>query len=70
MKPFNEPESQGHPRPEVGDEDVVVGEKRALGKMYYKLERFEDKYNYKSDHFAILPDEPAEVIEETEMMEA
>ena len=59
------------PRPKVGDIDEVSGElKDVRGVLYYNLVRFGSFYAYQSDLFAVLPDTPAEVIEETELQTA
>lgn len=56
------------PRPKVGDIEEVSGElKDVRGVIYYNLVRFGSFYAYQSDLFAILPDDPAEVIEEKEL---
>lgn len=65
VKPFKAPESKDKPRPEVGDEDVVFDQMEIWGIIYYNLQRFGDEFNYCADHFATLPDEPAELIEES-----
>lgn len=60
--------NQHKPSPSVGDIDKVVNEEFdiEIGAMFYQLERFGPECWYRSDMFAILPDEPAEVIEEQE----
>jgi hypothetical protein len=62
---FTEPASLNKPRPEVGDEDIVTEVVEVFCLEYYELERFGDLL-YKAEHFAVLPDAPAEVVEETE----
>lgn len=52
------------PRPEVVDIDIVTLEFEQDGYHYYLLERFGDDNGFRVDRFAILPDQPEEVIEE------
>jgi hypothetical protein len=68
VKPFIAPESIGKPKPELGDKDVVVGERKEYGSVYYLLERF-DGIVYNAEHFSPLDsdlDETALVTEEFE----
>ena len=60
-----------HPFPNIGDIDIVVKEfyVNIFDAWFYELERFPGIY-YGTHMFATLPDTPAEVIEEPEMMEA
>lgn len=62
VKPFNAPESKDKPKPEVGDKDIVVGERKEYGKIYYRLQRFEGVV-YKAEHFA-----PLSGLDETELV--
>jgi hypothetical protein len=68
VKPFNAPESKGKPKPEVGDEDVVENTSTVFGITYYALVRF-GELMYKADHFATLPDQPADELNEKEQEE-
>lgn len=45
-----------HPGPEVGDEDVVIGETKYKGNLFFYLERFGDDRAYLSTYFATLSD--------------
>lgn len=53
-----------HPGPEVGDEDIVIGNGTKHGKLYYKLGRFPRRYGYLSSYFATLPDSTADEMAE------
>lgn len=63
------PVEHGLKHPQIGDIDEVVGVFTTTS-VYYKLHGYGDNRGFRSDYFATLPDEPAEVIEEPEMMEA
>lgn len=64
----NEEENvKGAPRPQVGDIDTVANEHKRNGLLYYILDRFGPELGFLSKHFAVLPDTPAEVIEEKEL---
>lgn len=65
-KPRITNDGKEHPSPEVGDIDLVVNEKTKGGRVFYVLERFDEKLGYLSTYFATFPDTPAEVIEEEE----
>lgn len=60
-----------NPQPKIGDKltvrDEVYAEK--FNGSFYEFEEYPDCF-YLKTMFIELPDEPAEVIEETEMMEA
>lgn len=64
------PSAMNKPRPSVGDIDNVTDEVKFFGSVYYELERFGDDSLFAAECFATLPDTPAEVIEETEMVTA
>lgn len=61
-----EPGMEQAPRPEVGDIDEVIKTVCRYEQMYYILERFKMVAAYLSVHFAMLPDQPEEVIEQLE----
>lgn len=56
--------------PLVGDEDIVTNAVSKYGNTFYVLERFGMHTGFLCEHFAILPDQPAEVIEEPELATA
>lgn len=70
--PITQPErgKENAPRPQVGDVDLVIGQKQIYGEWYYALNRFGYSNGYLSTHFATLPDQPEEVVEEQELEEA
>lgn len=66
VKPFDVNEAKGKPMPEVGDEDVVTEEAEIWGALYYGLVRFPSDLVYSAEHFATLPDQTADEMEEEE----
>lgn len=62
------PCNESKPRPSVGDIDVVTNEEMdiEIGKVFYNLERFGLGCWYRSDMFAILPDNTADEMAEEE----
>lgn len=54
------------PRPEIGDEDVVLRTHKSYQRIYYILERFGNDNGYRADHFATLPDTTADEMAEEE----
>lgn len=63
VTPFSAHTSKDKPRPEVGDEDTVIGGHNIMGVHFYKLGRFDNGFSYQADHFATLPDQTADEIE-------
>jgi hypothetical protein len=63
------PDCRNAPRPEVGDIDIVTGEKMSpkMG-VFYSLERFGPDIFYWSELFATLPDETADEMQEEEFI--
>lgn len=60
---------ENHPRPEVGDNDIVTHVRphpSGDSDVYYSLERFGDRVGFKADHFATLPDATADEMAEVE----
>lgn len=49
-----------YPRPEVGDKDNVIEEVTLGPHLYYCFARFGRRHGYRSTHFAILPDQSAD----------
>jgi hypothetical protein len=68
VKPFITAQEgmENEPRPEVGDEDVVLRKHEQARHVYYILERFGEDNGYRSDHFATLPDSTADEMREEE----
>jgi hypothetical protein len=68
IKQFTDTEQgmENAPRPEVGDEDLVLTIHRRCQKVYYILERFGKDKGYRTDHFATLPDSSADEMQEAE----
>lgn len=66
IKPFIDTQEgmENAPRPEVGDEDVVLRVFKGYGHVYYILERFGEDNGYRVDHFAAVPDATADEMEE------
>lgn len=50
--------------PKVGDKDIVITAEESKGFTWYELERFGPEIVYRADHFATLPNEDSELIEE------
>lgn len=63
------PVEHGLKHPQIGDIDEVT-EVLETTSVYYKLHGYADNRGFRSDFFAILPDTPAEVIEEEELVTA
>lgn len=68
IKPFTDTQQgmENAPRPEVGDEDIVARAEEQYHHVYYILERFGDDKGYRADHFATLPENTADEMEEVE----
>lgn len=61
---------KGNPCPKIGDIDDVVDILERWGNTFYILAAYPKYQGFLSTHFVDIPDTPAEVIEETEMVEA
>lgn len=54
------------PRPVFGKDYNVLCIMSAFGDEYYKLTEYGDAFAYLTSHFAILPDQPEEELEQLE----
>lgn len=59
------PVEHGLKHPQVGDIDDVVDVIEGMGSSHYILRGYGDNRGFRCDHFATLPDEPAELIVES-----